>query len=203
MIRFLTLFMIVALGVSCGNNTSEIITEVATPSTPLPEMYANHNIYDLGNTNHIKRATEVGQDRYYESGILVNGKKEGPWVYYYHKAGTPKIVSNYENDTLNGPYTEYTDFGWVKVSANCKAGEFHGDYSEFEESVIIKKQTFVEGKLEGEAITYYLETEMNKSRLNYKDGKQHGIATYFDKKGNAIQEYTYENGEQVSSRELK
>ena len=196
MIRFWTLLILTMLAISCGNSSS--VSEV-----PLPEMYAKHSIYDLGNTKETKRVTEVGNDRYYETGILVNSKKEGPWIYYYEKAGTPKIVANYENDTLTGPYTEYYEMGWIKVSTTCKAGEFHGEYKEFDESVLTKRQTFVEGKLEGEAMTYYPETGMQMTRLNYKDGKQHGIATYYNEKGIATQEYTYENGEQVSSKELK
>lgn len=194
MIRLWILFLMGILMISCAKEEAV---------TPIPEMYVKHSIYDIENAKNTKRAILVGQDRYYESGILANGKKEGPWIYYYEKAGTPKIVANYENDTLNGPYTEYYEMGWIKVMTNCKGGEFHGDYKEYTESILTKSQTFVEGKLEGEAITYYPDTGMNMSRLNYKDGKQHGTATYYDEKGMPTQEYTYENGGQVSSKEFK
>lgn len=200
MIRFGIILAMGILIASCGSSSDASSVKVATE--PLPDLYAKHNIYVLGSTGETKRATEIGQDRYYETGVLVDGKKEGPWIYYYEKAGTPKIVANYENDTLNGPYTEYYEMGWIRIMTNCKGGEFDGEYKEFTKSVLTKKQTFVQGKLEGEAMTYYPETGVPMMKLNYKDGKQHGTATYYNEEGVATQEYIYENGEQVSSKEL-
>jgi antitoxin component YwqK of YwqJK toxin-antitoxin module len=194
MVRLWIFLMIVIVGTSCSNNSVE---------APLPEMYAMHSIYDFKNADNTKRAILFGNNRYRESGMLVNGKKEGPWVYYDKKGFTPRVVANYENDTLNGSYTEYNNSTYMTVSTNCKGGVFDGEYRGFEEIVLIKLQTFVEGKLEGKAITYYPVTGMQMSVLYYKEGKQHGIATYFNETGHPIHEYTYENGEQISNRELK
>lgn len=60
----------------------------------------------------------------------------------------------------------------------------------------MRTETYVEGKLEGEATEY--DTEGRRVRLtHWKDHRRHGTMTEFDSDGNVVATREYVNGEAV------
>lgn len=189
--RYFAFFFIAVLLVSCKTSNKETY-----------ENYPKHSIYNIENSQSAKIAVEIGNDKYLDTGILVNGKKQGPWVTYEDKSFFPKIIANYADDTLNGPYSEFK-VGRLILESFYEKGKLEGEYKKYEEGILIKKQTLVNGEIEGEVMNYYAGTGREMSRLNYKNGLQDGLAIYYNEKGFAVQEYVYENGEQISAKEIE
>ncbi len=171
-------------------------------SVDLPDMYEKYCVYNIEDERNTKRLVLLGNDKYLETGVLSKGRKHGPWIEYHEKARTPRLVANYERDSLYGPYHEYSEAGQLIFSANCKAGEFEGEARTYEDGVLVKIQHFLNGKLDGEIKTFYPVTSMRMISQQYKEGKLHGTSIYYDEDGNPTNEFIYENGEQISSRQI-
>jgi len=61
-----------------------------------------------------------------ETGVFINGLKEGVWVSYFVN-GQKHFLRTFENNQLNGLFEEYTDSGWLFTRSNYIKGLREGD----------------------------------------------------------------------------
>lgn len=84
-------------------------------------------------------------------GVMINNKKEGLWN-EYNNDGTLMSAKCYINDTLNGRYIFYGEYGWVfsvgQYKDNFKEGEWFS-YYEYPNSIATKEH-YSKGKKVGE-----------------------------------------------------
>lgn len=89
---------------------------------------------------------------------ITNGKRNGVCTEYFDAlpANRVRVTSNFVNDTLNGPYTEYHSNGNVKVQTLYTSGKRTGTYQEFYSNGNPKQVIYYgpQGRETGERILY-------------------------------------------------
>jgi antitoxin component YwqK of YwqJK toxin-antitoxin module len=106
-------------------------------------------------------------------GNIVNGKKEGKWVFYYHSTGKKIYEDNYKDGKQDG-----FSFSW---------------YENGQKQV---EKPFKDGKLDG-LWTYWDDNGNKREVVTYKDGKKDGLFTNWYENGQKKLEGTYKDGEIV------
>ena len=91
-------------------------------------------------------------------GSYKNGKKHGPWVYYY-KNGQLNYKGTYKDGKWDGPWVYYHKNGQLDI-----------------------KGTYKDGKEEGPWVRYWNNGQLF-SKGTYKDGKRRGLWTFFNRDG--------------------
>ena len=119
----------------------------------------------------------------------------------YYEDGTPESIERYENNKLNGEYTDYYPNGRIKQSGFMKDGELNGKivtYFDYGENLISKKVDYINGKKNGEKISYNDDGKTIESIERYLNDKLEGIAEYYDELGNLILKQKFHEDELVS-----
>ena len=118
-----------------------------------------------------------------------NGKKNGPFTYYYEN-GMPEIVGAFKDNELDGDITGYYIDGTKKYFKQYTNGVRNGAAnSYFESGQIEQEATFVNDLPDGDAIGYYPKGNIRNIQT-YKMGILHGRHYVFHRNGCAgIEEY--------------
>lgn len=129
-------------------------------------------------TNYFPKTPLKSQKQ--EEGMLVNGKKQGEWRWFYPD-GKLKEVSNWNNDLAEGEAVTYYSNGNKQAIANWQEGRLNGRFRLFDSitEIVIEELTYADDTLHGPVNTYYNHgaTEMTGA---FEKGKKHGEYTYFD-----------------------
>lgn len=149
--------------------------------------------------NGYQMATKMAGDKIKEQGVMRNGKRNGTWVIYNTEKGTPMSIANFIDDAYSGPYFKYNNYGQLELACTYVNNELDGYFVKYERAKKSEEGYYANGKEDGLHTKYYIGKDNKPQQaLNYKDGKLHGSAKYFNEQGELIMEYTYENGEKIS-----
>jgi len=74
---------------------------------------------ELGNVNIVKTIEGT------EAGVLINGKKQGNWI-YYDKTNILYKLCFYKDDMLNGKYIKFNPNGNILMTLDFESGRING-----------------------------------------------------------------------------
>lgn len=104
-------------------------------------------------------------------GIITNeGKKEGPWKYFYED-GSIRASGNFTNNLEQGTWKYFYNTGKTEQTGNYKNGKFDGLW------------------------TWYYQSGAPKREEEYYDGREEGLSTEYDTVGNIITSGSYFDGQ--------
>lgn len=146
-------------------------------------------------TNGAQRATKKAPEGFIsEMGHIVNGKKEGQWIYYDKNNNITKS-ENYINGVLNGAVVDLRN-GRVQSVTHYLGGELDGRYIKYAGNSPEEIAEYKNGELHGKYQKFNRRNLIQE--VDFKHGVQDGYMRYYDEDGNITMEYVYENGEKVS-----
>jgi antitoxin component YwqK of YwqJK toxin-antitoxin module len=149
-----------------------------------------------------------------------NGKRTGAWEKYYNnkrirytgqfEAGKeigvfkfysalnsdhPIAIKTFDKSSSIAEVKFYTEVGILESSGHMDDKKRVGKWLYYHEDgeTIMSEENYVDGKLNGEAKTFYKSGEITEI-LYYSKGKLHGNAKRYDIKGALVSDLTYENG---------
>ena len=93
------------------------------------------SIGDLDDGEHTLRywsahPTRSLRGRKWGKGAVKDGKKEGPWTFYYPN-GIPKMKTTYERGVMNGETSYYWSRGWLRERGMVKNGGRVGEWESY------------------------------------------------------------------------
>ncbi|MFB6341012.1 toxin-antitoxin system YwqK family antitoxin [Saccharicrinis sp. FJH62] len=132
------------------------------------DIHNNHIIIN-GEGDYVSYYPE--SDQLFESGKLVEGKREGEWITYGPGTGKLQAEQNYETGHLNGPAKLYFESGELQVEGTYKNDKQTGIWN------------------------WYFEDGTVSSSVEFIEGKKTGIQEIFNEFGEKTKEEIYENGE--------
>lgn len=134
-------------------------------------------------------------------GEYIDGFKESTWIYGNEDGSIGQMVvyrrgKETKQVKMNGTFTEYYEPERPRLVENYKNGKLHGPYIEYYDNGEWVQEE-VDKRPEGGEIEIYrvLEGQQIKKKAHYKDGKLHGEVIEYDEKGIIINEAEYANGE--------
>ena len=134
-----------------------------------------------------------GNGNIQSEGRMENGKKFGPWKWWFEKGQYNGFIDE------NGLCEIYNDKGILTNTGHMKNGKKEGLWKNFTDDGFLRQEVqFVNGKEHGffrehfESEKYKL--DYNKREGHYKDGKQEGSFKLFHKNGIILEVNTYVNG---------
>lgn len=133
-------------------------------------------------------------------GFLRNGQKDGVWITYYSDRRKIERVEHFYQGELHGIKREFSLNGNMTLAAKYSNGQLHGEYEEYKFGYPLKKANYVEGNLDGEVLLYFEDKDNYgtlQQKMEYKNGKKHGVHQYFNDKEEVVLEYRYKNGERL------
>lgn len=135
-------------------------------------------------------------------GILINGKPNGYWI-TFHENGNLKSEGNRIDFKLDSNWYFYNDSGNLIKSIAYKNDLRNGLTVTYDSIFIISEEYFVDNVKDSLTITYYPTKEkLVKSKVNYEDGKENGMAYYFDTDGRVTSITEFNKGFIVSKEEI-
>lgn len=109
--------------------------------------------------------------------VLINGKEDGSWVFYYSN-GERKAEGNYSNGKKNGKWTYYYKNGKIKQQGNYSYGKLTGSWKwYYENGILLVEEFYIYGNRDGESVEYS-ETGEIISKGNYIEGLKEGEWIY-------------------------
>ncbi|HEX8546091.1 MAG TPA: toxin-antitoxin system YwqK family antitoxin, partial [Cytophagaceae bacterium] len=126
-------------------------------------------------------------------GLLVEGKKEGVWKFYYPDQ-ILMAKENYRQDNLDGG-SEYFDFqGHLSQRGTWKAGiEVDSSFQYFPNGLIKRKGIFSDGLYEGEWVTFNENGTLH-NKGTYIKGTPEGLWLFYDESGKLKSIANYKGG---------
>ena len=158
--------------------------------------------FELKNVDGSTSSYAIKQDEssnILEEGMITDGLQNGTWVTYHtgDDANKIKVVTNYVNGQMNGPYMEFNNRGQIEKRSTYLNSQIHGLYSEYKFGRPLKAFMYQEGILNGISKEYSDRGKLAKETA-YKNGKLHGTIRQYDEEGSIILEYEYKDGEKIS-----
>ena len=143
---------------------------------------------------------------WYKTNIL---KLVGPFETYYAN-GQLKSKGNYKDGEYHGPIEVYISTGQLYTRINYKNGVEHGNWERFyANGQLAVKSRSRDGKRVPGSFTYFhengqlfnecIENHENGqlySKVNYKNGKRHGLLEHFDQEGKLVHKGNFKNGKE-------
>jgi antitoxin component YwqK of YwqJK toxin-antitoxin module len=143
---------------------------------------------------------------WYKTNIL---KLVGPFETYYAN-GQLKSKGNYKDGEYHGPIEVYISTGQLYTRINYKNGVEHGNWERFyANGQLAVKSRSRDGKRVPGSFTYFhengqlfnecIENHENGqlySKVNYKNGKRHGLLEHFDQEGKLVNKGNFKNGKE-------
>jgi len=143
---------------------------------------------------------------WYKTNIL---KLVGPFETYYAN-GQLKSKGNYKDGEYHGPIEVYTSTGQLYTRINYKNGVEHGNWERFYANGQLEvKSRSRDGKRVPGSFSYFhengqlfnecIENHENgqlQSKINYKNGKRHGLLEHFDQEGKLVHKGNFKNGKE-------
>ena len=143
---------------------------------------------------------------WYKTNIL---KLVGPFETYYAN-GQLKSKGNYKDGEYHGPIEVYISTGQLYTRINYKNGVEHGNWERFYANGQLEvKSRSRDGKRVPGSFSYFhengqlfnecIENHENgqlQSKINYKNGKRHGLLEHFDQEGKLVNKGNFKNGKE-------
>lgn len=130
----------------------------------------------------------------YENGTNKNGKWNG-FCITYREDGSKSIEGNYVDNIPNGPYKTFHPNGNVKENGAKKNGNWDGFCTDYRaDGTKLREGNYVNDKPSGIHKLYHPDGITVEYESFWVDGVRHGERKRFDKLGNVIEYYIYENG---------
>jgi len=124
------------------------------------------------------------------------GKPYGKFVYYYKKGGI-KAVSEFSDDGIIADNITYYKNGNILAEGkfiNQKKDSIWKYYLDRESNPLVSTETYIAGILDGESITYYVDSGEPTEIIIYKNGKKEGKLLKYFPDGTLMTESYYKNG---------
>ncbi len=192
---FSSLFIVLAVLLSCDNNASPgpaAATETSSSSL------SDYEMSPIPGTN-ASMATLYSPDRKVkEAGPMANGKKTGTWTYYGADGGFPVKVISFVEDLYNGVYLEFNDRGQAELMATYKNNKLDGPWGKYRFGREELTANYKDGELDGVLREYDYRDGKLKKEASYKNGKLDGLVRDYDPEGKVMVEYMYRDGEKIS-----
>jgi len=136
-------------------------------------------------------------------GLIKNGKPEGFWKSYY-VTGIKKSEGKRTNYLLDSIWIFYDQAGDTTEKINYLFGKKNGWYYKYKKEpyrgiYLWYKELFAGDKKEGTAYFYFPDGKIQQT-IAYNSGKKEGLSKEYDKEGNIITLFEY-NNDFLSSRE--
>lgn len=129
----------------------------------------------------------------------ISGGKMGNWKFYTSN-GTLSSEGQYEENKLEGPYTEYYKNGQKQLVATYVNDNLHGYYQSFYlNGQLYTHGNYIQGAEVGEWRTYFKDGTLKYINY-YHEGVLNGLQQNFSVDGRLTQEYHYEFGELISGK---
>lgn len=142
----------------------------------------------------IKRSKQGAME---EEGDFKDGKKTGTWVTYNPQKGCPVKIESYLNGTKHGACFEISpDNNMIILKEVYDNGKLEGERFVYNFHVVKEAAQYNNGEINGKRVVYYDNTKIQEIG-DFVNGKREGIATWYDEQGNIKLQYEYKNGEQV------
>lgn len=138
-----------------------------------------------------------GSGNVIEKGNLVNGVKNGTWLYFERKFEFPKKSVTYVDGLYNGPYLEFSQNGTITIMANYQNNKLHGKYTSLRFGRPVIDCYYVDGTLDGPYKEYDGNNGKIKKEMTYKNGKLDGEWIHYGANEEVVMKYVYKNGEKV------
>ena len=183
---------------SCGSGGSN-----PSPSAAPEAGTGNFEGFDISALSGSDLSTAVRKDaegNVLEEGNIVNNQKEGAWLSYYSSnrdKGKIQTLTNYHKGVKNGIDLTFAKNGTIETKATYANGQLNGAYAKFKSSRKLEQATYINGQLDGVYKTFY-QTGKIQQESHYKNGKKHGMSTYYNQDEAITMEYEYKDGSQVS-----
>jgi len=111
----------------------------------------------------------------------------------FYTTGDQKEWYNYKNGLKNGPFEEYSTYGFVTISGSFKEGLKDSLWSyAYYTGALEKTSTYVDGELNG-PYHYYFDNGQINVEGQYSDGKKTGIWTWYTNKGTKDMQGSFKN----------
>ncbi len=138
-------------------------------------------------------------------GLIKNGKPEGFWKSYY-VTGIKKSEGKRTNFLLDSIWIFYDQAGDTTEKINYLYGKKNGWYYKFKKDpsqgvYIWSKELFAADRKEGTAYNYFPDSKIQQTFI-YNSGKKEGLSKEFDKEGNIITLFEYNNDFLVSREKI-
>lgn len=133
-------------------------------------------------------------------GYVREGKKDGVWIIYYPERRKIERIEPYHDGQLHGRVKEFSLNGNMTLDAAYKNGRKHGSYREYKFGHPLALANFENGQLDGERYIYFSDKDnlgTVQQKIEYRDGKKHGLHQYFNDKEEVVLEYRYKDGERL------
>lgn len=133
-------------------------------------------------------------------GYVREGKKDGVWIIYYPERRKIERIEPYHEGRLHGRVKEFSLNGNMTLDAAYENGRKHGTYREYKFGYPLALANFENGQLDGERYIYFSDKEnlgTVQQKIEYRDGKKHGLHQYFNDKEEVVLEYRYKDGERL------
>jgi antitoxin component YwqK of YwqJK toxin-antitoxin module len=138
-------------------------------------------------------------------GLIKNGKPEGFWKSYY-VTGIKKSEGRYTNFLLDSIWIFYDQAGDTTEKINYLIGKKNGWYYKYKKDpsngvYLWSTELFAGNRKEGTASIYFPDGKILQT-IPYNSGKKEGLSKEFDKEGNIITLFEYNNDFLISRERI-
>ncbi len=158
--------------------------------------FSGYEMVDIGVAGIKKAIKKDNKGNIMETGYVKNGKKAGEWNKY--RGHNIVGVKHYIDGKLFGPALKINDRNQVTKMEHYKNDKLDGLAAEYKFSRPIKELLYSNGKLDGQARYYFVNSGKLQKLIDYKQGIIDGEFKQYNEEGQLILEYKYENGKKVS-----
>ena len=156
------------------------------------------NQFDSQEKRHgVWKKTFEGSTQLRYEGAFIHGKEIGVFYYYCSDCKDNPIIIKTFNENDNTAQVVYKTKKGKLVSEGIMDGKNRiGEwvYYHKEAKSIMTKEHYVDGKLDGLLITYYLNRKITKE-TTYKNGLKEGINNYYSPEGVLLKKLIYKNNQ--------
>ncbi|WP_035337548.1 toxin-antitoxin system YwqK family antitoxin [Dokdonia sp. PRO95] len=128
------------------------------------------------------------------TGTFDHGKEQGTFNFYDIKGGHPTAVKIYTPDSPHIDVTFFTTDGKIVSKGKMNGRERLGEWLSYHQdgkSIMIKER-YVNGKLEGERMVYFINGLLAQQEF-YKRGLKEGKTIYYSEEKKVLKELQYKN----------
>lgn len=114
----------------------------------------------------------------------------------YYTTGAVNEWYNYSDGIKNGPFEEYSIYGYTTISGKFKEGKKDGDWKYYYYTGQLEKISRYEDGILNGPYKYYYDNGTVNVEGEYENGLKSAIWTWYTKQGTKDMEGTFKNGEQ-------
>lgn len=150
---------------------------------------------DQGERHGVWKKTFEGSSQLRYEGAFDHGKEIGVFKYYCSDCEDEPMIVKTFNDSNKIAFVKYYTKGRKLVSEGEMIGKNRIGvwlYYHKKAKTIMTKEEYVDGKLDGQKITYYINSIITEE-ITYKNGLKEGINNYYSPEGVLLKKLQYKN----------